>query len=1051
MATFYDELFPGLDDDKEIKEAIKLISKLDKVYEDFISGTKSLSSQYKKNVNDIIKTTRDLDKALASLDATSEENRKEIAQISKAADVASASYEKNSKKVKELQGSVKVLVKEQSRFNQKSKETIKLDLEKQKLTARLSSLSKKQSKEIAELRVQIQKKTAETKKEARETLGLVSIYEKQSDRMKQLANRYKDLVVAGKQNTAEAKRLKLQHDQLRATILRADQSVGQFTKNIGRQTVAMKGLAVVGRQVLSALGFTGIIFGLIGVFKSAVRITKEYEQENAKLAGVLAVTREETKELQEDSKRLGATTRRTATQVVQLQIAYARLGFTQSEILDVTEATIDGSIALNAELDDTATLVGALIRTFDSLDAADAEKILDKLTISTQQSSNSFETLSTSLPKVAGAANALGVSLEDVLAQLGVVQDATQDASIAGTSLRNIYLVLAKTGLTLDQALDKISNSQDKVTAAVTLFDKRSAIAALALANQRDRTRELREGLEELGVVQRVVKEQNDTLAGSLDFATSAWQGLVLSVEEGSGIIGGLFRGIIDTWTTFLTLITAANEGTISWGEAIGALQNPVSTALTLAKIKTAEFIKEQERSAEKQSILNQAQFLYAEALENGFDTFDLFVKKVGPALDQNINKVDVLTQVQLLYNESLREMFDLEELSREGIIESLEKEIKLLKEKRDIVTSEDEIEALNMAIKLRENELNRLNELGLTVADKVKRKSVEVEKAVLEIPKTLAGATTKVLTDSEKAFLKWRTTIFNIQQTINQAFGEGLQLATDLFVGVTDLFAAMEEKRIQAGEKRIEDLEIQRERELTIAGDNVDARIAIEDKFNQRIQQIEADIARRKRKQAVAEKAAAIAQATIDTALAVSKTLGQTGFLGIPLAAIVGALGALQIATIAATPIPQFEKGTENAPGGLAMVGEKGRELVMEPSGKTYLTGDKAELRDIPEGSKILTNAITENILNKASRDKEINEEGSQKIRSSQGDRESIISKRIEMIMERDSDKIIQGISESISNLPVSEMKFGKRGLRRDVRKGSTLQTEVQNENRFA
>ncbi|MGA9363315.1 MAG: hypothetical protein WBW16_03010 [Bacteroidota bacterium] len=57
--------------------------------------------------------------------------------------------------------------------------------------------------------------------------------------------------------------------------------------------------------------------------------------------------------------------------------------------------------------------------------------------------------------------------------------------------------------------------------------------------------------------------------------------------------------------------------------------------------------------------------------------------------------------------------------------------------------------------------------------------------------------------------------------------------------------------------------------------------------------------------------KAASIIEAIINTAEAVTKALAQGGFiLGIPMAAVVGALGAAQIALIASQPTPKFHEG---------------------------------------------------------------------------------------------------------------------------------------------
>jgi hypothetical protein len=415
-------------------------------------------------------------------------------------------------------------------------------------------------------------------------------------------------------------------------------------------------------------------------------------------------------------------------------------------------------------------------------------------------------------------------------------------------------------------------------------------------------------------------------------------------------------------------------------------------------------------------------------------------------------DKKEILLEVQRLYNEALREEVETELQARPGIIKSLQEEIKLLREKKALATSEDEIAALNQEINMRENELQRLNKLGLEIPERLKKKNVEVQKAIIKTPEIVATATTKSLSEIEKAQLKARVAIFNTQEFIRKAFEEGLQVATDLFVGINNLFNAGEEARIEANERRIEELEIQRQRELDIAGDNVDAQIAINERFDRERQRLEEDGRRRKQRIARNDKIAAIAQATIDTAAGVSKALAQGGFvLGIPWAAIVGALGAIQIATIAATPIPQFAEGTDSAPGGLAIVGEKGRELVMEPGGKAYLTGDKAELRDIPEGSQILTNAITENILRNSSKEKDVNAEAAERVKVGlRKEKEEIVRKQFKMNMEKLSHEIREGFNDAVSNIPVTENKFGKRGLRRDVRKGGTTYRDVQDENRL-
>jgi hypothetical protein len=76
------------------------------------------------------------------------------------------------------------------------------------------------------------------------------------------------------------------------------------------------------------------------------------------------------------------------------------------------------------------------------------------------------------------------------------------------------------------------------------------------------------------------------------------------------------------------------------------------------------------------------------------------------------------------------------------------------------------------------------------------------------------------------------------------------------------------------------------------------------------------------------------------------------------------GVLGGLQIAAIAAQPIPQFAKGTDSAPGGLAIVGERGQEIVREIGGRVSLTPDRPTLMHVPKGSEVIPHEETMRML---------------------------------------------------------------------------------------
>lgn len=128
-----------------------------------------------------------------------------------------------------------------------------------------------------------------------------------------------------------------------------------------------------------------------------------------------------------------------------------------------------------------------------------------------------------------------------------------------------------------------------------------------------------------------------------------------------------------------------------------------------------------------------------------------------------------------------------------------------------------------------------------------------------------------------------------------------------------------------------------------------------IEAKALKQTEQNEAKKRALQEKQARFDKAVQIAGIIGSTALAIIKQLAATPLpFGAPLVATIAAIGAVQLGTAIATPIPKFATGTQNAPEGWAIVGEQGKELRTDPDGTRSLTPGKATLTYLEKGTKI-------------------------------------------------------------------------------------------------
>lgn len=194
------------------------------------------------------------------------------------------------------------------------------------------------------------------------------------------------------------------------------------------------------------------------------------------------------------------------------------------------------------------------------------------------------------------------------------------------------------------------------------------------------------------------------------------------------------------------------------------------------------------------------------------------------------------------------------------------------------------------------------------------------------------------------------------------------MQAAQEAFDFITTLWDAETERNLAKLEQQSEDNQDWRDSELerierledagAISKEQADARKkVVDDQARERENQIEEQKKQIAINQAKREKAIALANVAINTAVAILKNTAQLGYLpAIPVNIATGILGALQAATILAQPLPQYAKGTDNHIGGLGIVGDGGRpEMVITPSGGIFKTPSVPTLVDMPKGTMVM------------------------------------------------------------------------------------------------
>ena len=197
----------------------------------------------------------------------------------------------------------------------------------------------------------------------------------------------------------------------------------------------------------------------------------------------------------------------------------------------------------------------------------------------------------------------------------------------------------------------------------------------------------------------------------------------------------------------------------------------------------------------------------------------------------------------------------------------------------------------------------------------------------------------------------------------------EGAKLTQTLVSKTTDLIFSLADDSIERQKNALQKQQDQQEKAA-------DAQIAAVSRMNlsdqdraARIKIIQAEEqiqkeanAREQRKldqeKAKFDKAASIAKIIEATAVAATEALSYGPISGEIFAALVIAAGAVELAKVAATPIPAYAGGTgvSGTPtAGVARVSERGAELGILPTGDKFMTPSRESLMYLPKGTRII------------------------------------------------------------------------------------------------
>lgn len=207
-------------------------------------------------------------------------------------------------------------------------------------------------------------------------------------------------------------------------------AVGQELTNIGR------GLFTKGIASMLPLGLAAKTFM---DFDDAMKVVEARSEGTA----------EQMRELRQQALDLGEATAFTSSNVANLMAELAKKRFNRSEIQTMTSDILDLARAvptlggtLETDMVQAAKLTSGVLRAFN-MEASDTKKVVDLLSVAVS-SNFTLEDMIVALEQAAPASAEFNLSLEQTLAGLAALRDLNLEASVVGTSWRNMMTYMSK-------------------------------------------------------------------------------------------------------------------------------------------------------------------------------------------------------------------------------------------------------------------------------------------------------------------------------------------------------------------------------------------------------------------------------------------------------------------------------------------------------------------------------------------------------------------------------------------------------------------------------
>ena len=317
-----------------------------------------------------------------------------------------------------------------------------------------------------------------------------------------------------------------QYDALTREIANCTNELKALEKEANSASVAMQSISAAGEKLKDVGGkISGAGQALMplsaaaaGIGAGIIKTTADFDASMSKVAAISGAAGDDFDALRNKAREMGATTKFTASEAAEAMNYMAMAGWKTQDMLSGVSGIMSLAAASGEELGTTSDIVTDALTAF-GLAAEDAGHFSDILAAASSNANTNVAMMGESFKYAAPVAGSLGYTAEDIAVALGLMANSGIKASMAGTSLRNIFTRMAKPtkesamamerlGLSLDdgeghmysfrQIMDQLRSGFVQINMPLEEYDKRVELLDAALENGEIKQKAYNSQIEEL-------------------------------------------------------------------------------------------------------------------------------------------------------------------------------------------------------------------------------------------------------------------------------------------------------------------------------------------------------------------------------------------------------------------------------------------------------------------------------------------------------------------------------------------------------------------------